>query len=759
KTMGNVAIQLLLCLIEQDNTMDRVLNGPTNEAWIDPWVAYLRKNWGDEFETRTLEIRSIGIERHKVTRVLAGGKDFGPFDHVVCALPVETVAALADATPKFREAGARTLNPLRKLAANHLAVMAGLQIYLKEDVPICHGHQMLLDSPWGLTSISQNQFWLDRHRAALREKRIGGVISVDVSSWDLPGRGNTPSAKMLAAANDHFSIFREVLGQIRSGLGGQGLDAGGNVLGWFLEEEPERILINATGTWELRPPTKCEGIDNLFFAGDYVRTKTDLACMEGACESARNAVNAILIAEGDRDDLCKVFDPFDREPDWLQRFQEADEQRYERGLPWSGVDLSTFLVSAGWALDTLGDLALLDDRRDKSLLKPAHLAAPERLPRDNWDTRGSLPYHGPAKKVQTAALAARPLRDDELENLLRGAPASAGRKDPMFRRWRLHELSVDNTTYLIPFHVYEGDSLVIHGQARNMNALQEFTKDTGFFPVSGHIVGSGDGFGSPGDKFGYAELWVVDYRDTIAGPYKELVLNFVVSTVKNHRPYRWRSPYSSIVPMMDSRNRLFTPLLLVDQSERLKCEPDAVHYGNELFGTNKLAAKLTIERNEKDQVLSFGWKRQSKGGGADMGSGKSPEFDDPVQDVADYIQLAREMGVVEVAKNARQAYNGEEIQGGLITPDMRVTGSQRPVIDIRAAYKFTPKMRVLPSENRDDTITWPKRKGVVVDQARNSLSALLDFIDFRPVIATYDHHLKSVLYLDGWPTPDGPPIP
>ena len=37
--------------------------------------------------------------------------------------------------------------------------MNGIQIYLKEDVPFAQGHNILVDSPWALTSISQAQFW------------------------------------------------------------------------------------------------------------------------------------------------------------------------------------------------------------------------------------------------------------------------------------------------------------------------------------------------------------------------------------------------------------------------------------------------------------------------------------------------------------------------------------------------------------------------------------------------------------------------
>ena len=46
---------------------------------------------------------------------------------------------------------------------------------------------------------------------------------------------------------------------------------------------------------------------NLFLAADYVRTYTDLATMEGANEAARRAVNAILNAEGSREERCELW--------------------------------------------------------------------------------------------------------------------------------------------------------------------------------------------------------------------------------------------------------------------------------------------------------------------------------------------------------------------------------------------------------------------------------------------------------------------
>jgi hypothetical protein len=45
----------------------------------------------------------------------------------------------------------------------------------------------------------------------------------------------------------------------------------------------------------------------MFLAADYVRTDTDLACMEGANEAARRAVNALLDASSSQARRCQTW--------------------------------------------------------------------------------------------------------------------------------------------------------------------------------------------------------------------------------------------------------------------------------------------------------------------------------------------------------------------------------------------------------------------------------------------------------------------
>ena len=60
KTIGDMFVQYFFNLAEPGISADRVLNGPTNDVWIDPWVAYLRSR-GVEYQLNT-RVRSIEMD-------------------------------------------------------------------------------------------------------------------------------------------------------------------------------------------------------------------------------------------------------------------------------------------------------------------------------------------------------------------------------------------------------------------------------------------------------------------------------------------------------------------------------------------------------------------------------------------------------------------------------------------------------------------------------------------------------------------------
>lgn len=342
RTIGRIYLQLIRGLFDDSLPPDRLLDGPTNRAWIDPWVAHLERLGVTLHAGATVTALEFDGDRIAAVRVDRDGCERRvESDYYVAALPVEGMREFV--TPEMA-AKAPSLSRLERIDT---AWMNGLQFYLEEDVPTAEGHGVYYDSPWALTSISQRQFWREFDRY---DGEVGGVLSVIVSEWDRPGVVHGKPARECTPDE----LATDVWEQLKAHLNGRGalLEAGptrledGNLLGWFVDpaleydegggrlRNAEPLLINTVGTRRYRPPADV-GVPNLVLAGDYVRTHTDLASMESANEAARRAVNAILEREGIGAPRCRLW-----ELEYPRAFEPArkhDEVLFELGLPHPGT--------------------------------------------------------------------------------------------------------------------------------------------------------------------------------------------------------------------------------------------------------------------------------------------------------------------------------------------------------------------------------------------------------------------------------------
>ena len=336
RTVGYVMLQLIFDIATpRTQTADRVLNGPSNETWIDPWVAHLEA-LGVQFrmETRVEAINLGGGRIHSIT-VHDGGTHELAGDHFISAVPVEVIADLASPQMIDQDPG---LAGLRHLADECVEWMNGILFYLDQDVPIIHGHTIYIDSPWALTSISQPQFWSryapENHGDGLSR----GVLSVDISDWHTLG----PMVGKPARECSPDEIRAEVWSQLQNHLNDTQHTLPDTYRDWFLDpaitfdptsglnHNAEPLLINKIDTWRLRPEATSR-IPNLFLASDYVRTHTDLATMEAANEAARRAVNGILRATRSLKCRCRLW-AFD-EPAFFWPGRALDRARWSMGLP------------------------------------------------------------------------------------------------------------------------------------------------------------------------------------------------------------------------------------------------------------------------------------------------------------------------------------------------------------------------------------------------------------------------------------------
>ena len=92
RTGGLILAQLLFDLTRAGGRADRVLDAPTNEAWIDPWVAHLR-GLGVDLRLSTPVAGADGARRADRRRHHPAGTVTA--DYYVAALPVEVMRTLA----------------------------------------------------------------------------------------------------------------------------------------------------------------------------------------------------------------------------------------------------------------------------------------------------------------------------------------------------------------------------------------------------------------------------------------------------------------------------------------------------------------------------------------------------------------------------------------------------------------------------------------------------------------------------------------
>ncbi|MFB7263736.1 FAD-dependent oxidoreductase [Streptomyces nojiriensis] len=337
RTVGTLGEAFVLNLLGRgaDGPPDRILNLPTNEAWIDPWEAHLR-SLCVEFRIGWT-VREVRYAGGRVSGVAVEGPDGAArtvtADHYVSALPVEHArrtwsAALRAADPM--------LGRCDKLQTDW---MTGIQFYLTERAELVHGHFNCIDSPWSLTAIQQAEHWPSRDfRADYGDGTAVDCLSVDISEWDKPGILYGKTAKQCTREE----VAREVWAQLKASLNDTGrtvltdsalhswfLDPGVDGLGTPHPTNQDELLIHPVGTLYDRPSAGTR-IPNFFLSGDYVAVDIDLATMEGANASARAAVNSLLDRDGSDAPRCTVR-PMYRAPE-LEPAKRHDRWRYRLGL-------------------------------------------------------------------------------------------------------------------------------------------------------------------------------------------------------------------------------------------------------------------------------------------------------------------------------------------------------------------------------------------------------------------------------------------
>lgn len=356
--VGAMAADMIFRLITpaEEYGIMNMLDLPTSEVWIDPWVARLRE-LGVRF-VMNATLTSVSLDDGgNVTAAsvhVADGGDGGvqpvAAEHYFVAIPAEKFSAVLEQSASLLASAPE----LEAVASLETAWMSGIQFYLRHDVQVTYGNIGFLRSPWALAGVSQAQFRPALNLTQRGDGSVRGVLSMTISNWTTPGLYACKGLDALQCGSRE-RVLAEAWAQVKAWLPDQNL-TDDNLVAATLDpavaglggsEPPTNwspLLINTAGSWAHRPTANRSSLPNLYLAADFVRAPQNVACMETASQAARLAVNALLDRLGSPSERCGIY-PTERQhegeglwKDLLLPLRADDEARFNRGEPHRGCE-------------------------------------------------------------------------------------------------------------------------------------------------------------------------------------------------------------------------------------------------------------------------------------------------------------------------------------------------------------------------------------------------------------------------------------
>ena len=312
----------------------QLFDAPTNDAWIDPWVAWLarlgvRLRLGAT--VKRLELRDGRIVRAQVRG--PRGTQIARADWYVCALPIESAQRLI--RPGIVAADPK-LGGIAKLESGW---MHGIKYFLRENRPLVNGVMAYVDAPWSLFSINQAQFWRADFASSYGDGQVRDCLSVVISDWTTPGVLYGKRAKDCSPAE----IAAEVWEQIKRHVNDPGQSprlADDLIHSWDIDPGMLRrgnrlisrdpLSIPKVGLRQHRPDV-AGAIPNLILAGDYLQSDWWVGTMESANDAGRRAANVVLERARSPHSPATVSRRY-RPPEW-EPLKRVDAERHKRGEP------------------------------------------------------------------------------------------------------------------------------------------------------------------------------------------------------------------------------------------------------------------------------------------------------------------------------------------------------------------------------------------------------------------------------------------
>ena len=275
-----------------------LLRGPSNEAWFDRWVQYLR-SLGVQFQFGQVLHRLDLRDGRIAAAQLQGGQRVEADAHVMAVHPF-AAADVVRRTPRLsRLEELRNFDPLVQ-DGPHTQVSFRLVFDQRIAWPRPRCALVVADSEFNITLFAQEQAWSDG--VALGDG-VASLWTATACVSSVPGRVHGLPLERCTQAQFIDEVKAQILqcgaldALVREGNGGRGLDSfpirrievwhewrfspGG-----ILHRQPKWVNNSRNQRWL---PSQATPVDNLALAGAHTRTEADVWSIEAAVESGRRA--------------------------------------------------------------------------------------------------------------------------------------------------------------------------------------------------------------------------------------------------------------------------------------------------------------------------------------------------------------------------------------------------------------------------------------------------------------------------------------
>lgn len=318
-----------------------VMNRPTSEAWIDPWVDYL-KSRGVEFIMNT-ELVDLQIENNtiisSVVKDLESNRIYNLLaDDYVVAINPYVFSDIIYKNPVLRRR--RDMSKCNEIVQEPSQVQIAFKILFDESINLPTKQSVItfVDSEYNITLYPQERLW-DKD-IDLGNPQIKGMWSGTACSSKKKGKVHGLPMDRCSKAQFIDEIYDQIFRceQLKSIV--RKYNYGKNfkdftildIPVWYEWEfnESGELVHNDNPKWvtttkTVNRPTQKTSFNNLFLSGAHTKTSVELWSMEGAVESGKRTVRAM--------GYHQIHLHTHNRPCWTEPFSVVDKYLYKAYLP------------------------------------------------------------------------------------------------------------------------------------------------------------------------------------------------------------------------------------------------------------------------------------------------------------------------------------------------------------------------------------------------------------------------------------------